>query len=204
MGGSEWYLNCDWYGSLKTEIEPELILILFRPASSDRLSGTTYTLHCRASRLDITSSVPENTYRPRFQDNVLTIIPIGSRSPCFQQKGFWPLSRESIKAFFNNAYDPSSPEALPSTKLSKAWQHLVALLIAQTTADSPEPPKASKQARTTELEAFLKELAAELHITRETAQQIWKDYHPEQETTHDEPQKPGSLSAAAKVSDRYP
>lgn len=58
-----------------------------------------------------------------FRITFFTIIAIGSRSPCFQQKGFWPLSRESIKAFFNSTYDPSSPDALPSTKLSKAWQH---------------------------------------------------------------------------------
>jgi hypothetical protein len=51
-----------WYGSLKTGIEPELTLIFF-PDSLDRLSGTTYILHCRASRLDITSNVPENTYK---------------------------------------------------------------------------------------------------------------------------------------------
>jgi hypothetical protein len=140
QGFHEWYLNCDWYGSLKTGIEPELTLILFRPTSSDHLTGTSYSLHCRASRLDITSSVPENTYKPQFQDDLLTIIPIGSRSPCFQQKGFLPLSRESIKAFFDNAYHPGSPEALPNNKLSKAWRHFVAPLIARTTADSPESP----------------------------------------------------------------
>jgi hypothetical protein len=60
--------------------------------------------------------------------------------------------------------------------------------------DSPESPKASKQATSTELESFLNELAAELHITPEAAEQIWKDYHPEQEATHDELQEPGSLS----------
>ena len=49
-----------------------------------------------------------------------------------------------------------------------------------------------------ELESFLKKLAAELHITPKATQQIWKDYHPEQETFRDEPQKPGTLSGAAK------
>ena len=200
QGFHEWYLNCDWYGSLKNGgIEPELTLILFRPTSSDRLSGTTYTLHCHASRLDITSSVPENTYKPLFQDDLLTIIPIGSRSPCFQQKSFLPLSRESIKAFFNNAYDASLPKVLPSTNLCKAWQHLVALLMARTTADSPESPDTSKQGTSTELQSFLKELAAELHITPEAAEQIWKDYHPERKATHDELQEPGSLSRLDRI-----
>jgi hypothetical protein len=194
QGFHEWYLDWDWYGSPKSGPEPQLTLILFRSASSDRLSGTTYTLHCHASRLDITSSVPENTYKPVFQDDVLTIMPIGSRSPCFQRKGFLPLSRESIKAFFNNAYHPGSPEILPSTMLCKAWQDLVALLTAGTTADSPESTNTSKQATSAELEPFLKELAAELHITPEVMAQIWKDYHPEQKASHDELQAPGSLS----------
>jgi hypothetical protein len=69
-----------------------------------------------------------------------------------------------------------------------------ALLMPRITADSAESPNTSKQATSTELESFLKELAAELHITREAAEQIWKDYHPERKTTHDELQGPGSLS----------
>jgi hypothetical protein len=46
----------------------------------------------------------------------------------------------------------------------------------------------------TELESFLKELAAELHISPEAAEQIWNDYHPEQQTTKDEPQERGKVS----------
>jgi hypothetical protein len=80
------------------------------------------------------------------------------------------------------------------TKRSKAWQHLVALLRARPTADSPESPETSKQVTSAEPESFLKELAAELHITPEAAEQIWKDYHPEQEATHDELQEPGHIS----------
>ena len=37
----------------------------------------------------------------------------------------------------------------------------------------------------TEPESFLKELAAELRITAEAAERIWKDYHPKKETTKD-------------------
>ena len=194
QGLHEWYLNCDWYGSRNAGVEPMLTLILFRPVSRDQLSGTTYILDCRASRLDITSSVPVNTYKPQFEGEVLTIIPIGSRSPCFQQKGFLPLPRESIKAFFDNAYHTSSSNLHPNTNLFKAWRHLAALLIARTTANSPESPNTSKRAIGTELESFLKELAGELHITPEAAEQIWKDYHPEQETTRDEPQELASVS----------
>jgi hypothetical protein len=42
-----------------------------------------------------------------------------------------------------------------------------------------------KEAISTELESFLKELAAELHITPEAAEQIWKDYHSNKEMTRD-------------------
>jgi hypothetical protein len=204
QGLHEWYLNCDWYGSLNAGVEPMLTPVLFRPASPDQLSGTTYILDCCESRLDITSSVPVNTCKPQFEGDLLTIIPIGSRSPCFQQRGFLPLSRESIKAFFDNAYHASSANPIPDTKLSKAWRHLVALLIDRTTANSPQSPNTSKRALSTELESFLTELAAELHSTPEAAEQIWKGYHPEQEATHVEPQKSSSLSAAARVSDRCP
>jgi hypothetical protein len=38
----------------------------------------------------------------------------------------------------------------------------------------------------TELESFLKELAAELCITPEAAERIWKDYHPKKGMTKDE------------------
>lgn len=186
QGFPEWYLDCDWYGSPKTGIEPELTVILFRPTSSDHTSGTTYTLHWRASRLDATSSVPENTYKPQFQDDLLTFIPIGSQSPYFQQRGFLPLSQESIKAFLDDAYKTTLPEPLANEKRSKAWRHLVALLIAQNTTDCPKSLTTSaRQAMCTELGSFLKELAAELRITPEAAEQIWKDYHPKKEMTED-------------------
>ena len=137
QGLDQWYLDCDWYGSLNAEVEQILTLILFRPVSRNRLSGTTYILDCRASRLDITSNVPLNTYKPQLDGDLLTIIPIGSRSPCFQQKGFLPLSPESIKAFFDNAYQTSSLNCVSNTKPSKAWRQLATLLIAQSTAISP-------------------------------------------------------------------
>lgn len=41
----------------------------------------------------------------------------------------------------------------------------------------------AKEAVSAELESFLKELAAELHITPEAAEQIWKDYHSKKEMT---------------------
>jgi hypothetical protein len=121
-------------------------------------------------------------------------MPIGSRSPCFRRKGFLPLSRESIKAFFNDAYLPGSSDIVPSTMLCKAWQHLVVLLTAGTSADSPESTNTSNKATSAEREPFLKELASELHITPEVVAQIWKDYHPEQKASSDELQAPGSLS----------
>src|SRR5215469_10156124 len=187
QGFPEWYLDCHWYGSPKTGIEPELTVILFRPTSLVRTSGTTYTLHWRESWLDATCSVPENTYKPQFQDDLLTIIPVGSQSPYFQQMGFLPLSRESIKAFFDAAYKTTLPEPLANKERSKAWQHLIALLIAKNTRDCPESLTTSaRQTMSTELGSFLKELAAELHITPEATEQIWKDYHPEQEMTEDE------------------
>ena len=187
QGYHEWYLNCDWYGSPKTGIEPELTLILFWPTSSDHTSGTTYTLHWRASWLDATFSVPENTYKPQFQDGLLTVIPIGSQTPYFQQRGFLPLCRESVKAFFDDAYETTLPKPLANKKRFEAWRHLIALLVAQDTTDCPESSSTSAgQGIGPELESFLKELAAELRITSETAEQIWKDYHPEQKITEDE------------------
>ena len=142
QGFHGWYLNCEWYGLIESRIEPELSLILFRRESSDQNFGTTYTLRWQPSQLDFSFDVPKNTYKPQLQGELLIIKLIGSDAIYLQQEGFSPLSRNSIKAYFDEAYQTTVPASVVGEKRAKALRHLIAPMIAREVHERQEmrPP----------------------------------------------------------------
>jgi hypothetical protein len=108
-------------------------------------------------------------------------------NPKFRFSRFTLWAETGAPKFFDDAYETTLPKSLANKKRSEAWRHLIELLVAQDTTDCPESLATSAvQGISPELQSFLKELAAELRITSETAERIWKDYHPEKENTEDE------------------